>query len=152
MSLRRQRMPVRGARSAGGVVWRQRPDGAVEFAVGIRGGAEGVVCLAKGTPEPGEKLLDTALREVQEETGLVVEAGERLGATDYWFVAEGARIHKVVHWWLMRAAGGDVANHDAEFDAVEWVSAGEAVTRLTFPDERMLVEKALQQIETMARS
>ncbi len=152
MRLRRRRLPVRRARSAGGVVWRRSEDGNIELAVGIRGRGEGVVCLAKGTPEPGEALENTAVREVQEETGLEVEPGQSLGTTDYWFVAEGARVHKVVHWWLMRAVGGDVAKHDAEFDAVQWLPAQEALARLTFPDERVLVEKGLQRIETMARS
>jgi 8-oxo-(d)GTP phosphatase len=137
--------PVVSARSAGGVVWR-RNGGKVEIAVCTRF-AEHRSSLPKGTPEPGEEALATAIREVQEETGLIVTPGPSLGSTHYWFRADGSRIHKTVRWWLMRAVGGDVANHDGEFDAVEWVPAPEAVARLSYPDERNIVEKALDRIE-----
>ncbi|MDZ7728274.1 MAG: NUDIX domain-containing protein [Dehalococcoidia bacterium] len=56
--------------------------------------AESLVCLPKGTPEPGESEVETALREVQEETGLQVEPGERIGSNDYWFVRNGATIRR----------------------------------------------------------
>lgn len=137
--------PVRHARSAGGVVWRRGPEG-IEIAVGLNH-ARGLVCLPKGTPEPGESALATAVREVEEETGLRVEPGASLGSTEYWFVFQGTRIHKTVRWWVMEAVGGDVANHDAEFDAVHWVPAAEALVRLSYPDERALVEKAIERIE-----
>lgn len=138
-------MPVRSARSAGGVVVRQGAHGP-EVAVCIRN-AESLVCLPKGTPEPGESEVQTAVREVQEETGLQVEAGDRIGSNDYWFVRDGARIHKVVRWWVMKPVGGSVEDHDHEFDAVEWLPAGEALARLTYPDERAIVEKALQLVD-----
>lgn len=103
-------------------------------------------CLPKGTPEPGESELGTALREVREETGLEVEPGQMLGAIRYWFAREGSRVHKTVRWWLMQPVGGDLSNHDAEFEDVRWVDANQALTELTYADERGIVERALQTI------
>jgi 8-oxo-dGTP pyrophosphatase MutT (NUDIX family) len=102
--------------------------------------------LPKGTPDAGESLLDTALREVHEETGLDVEAGPKLGIVRYWFVAGGVRYRKQVHYWLMEPLGGDVANHDHEFDRVEWRSLTEGLTILTFENERRMVAKAAARI------
>ncbi len=109
--------------------------------------AQGLWVLPKGTPDPGETIEQTARREAQEETGLVVELGARLGTIDYWFAVKGTRVHKYVHHWLMRPTGGDIADHDHEFDTVEWVSLEEAHRRLTYPDERRTVEAAARALE-----
>jgi 8-oxo-dGTP diphosphatase len=140
------RPPVERAFSAGGVVWR-RGGGGIEVVVCSRT-RERVVCLPKGTPEPGESQVATALREVAEETGLEVEAGPELGAINYWFARPGSRVHKTVRWWLMQATGGDTSLHDAEFDDVRWVSIADAMATLSYADERGIVEKALHLIET----
>ena len=56
--------------------------------------------LPKGTPDPGETHEQTALREVEEETGLKVVIQAELGATEYWFVRtqENIRCHKTVYF------------------------------------------------------
>ncbi len=137
---------VRDAVSAGGVVWR-RAGG--EFEVVICGrGAERLWVLPKGTPDPGEAIEQTALREVREETGLEVRLGERLPSINYWFVAEGIRYHKFVHHWLMEPVGGDTGNHDAEFDEVIWVPVEEARQRLTYPNERRVLDEAKRVLGT----
>jgi 8-oxo-dGTP pyrophosphatase MutT (NUDIX family) len=95
--------------------------------------------LPKGTPDPGETIEETALREVGEETGLEVRIVEPLSAIEYDFVQDGTRIHKTVHYYLMEAVGGDLAHHDAEFERVRWVAFDEADALLTFATERELV-------------
>ena len=134
-------LPVRDAVSAGGVVWRRAPGGALEVVLCGRT-AGNVWGLPKGTPDPAESLLDTALREVREETGLLVEPGEKLGVIDYWFTASGARFRKRVHHWLMRPVGGDLADHDHEFDQVLWLPLPEASRRLTYGNERRILAEA----------
>ena len=131
---------VRDAVSAGGVVFRGEP-GALEVVLCGRQ-REQLWVLPKGTPDPGESLEETAVREVQEETGLLVHIGRPIKVIDYWFSADGGRVHKRVHHWLMHPAGGNVSNHDHEFDVVEWVSFPEALRRLTYPGERAVVEAA----------
>ena len=98
--------------------------------------------LPKGTPNPGETLEETALREVAEETGLEVRIVEPLPSISYRFFQAGARIHKTVHYWLMEPVGGDLARHDAEFEQVRWVAFEEAPRLLAFETERDLVAVA----------
>ena len=85
------------ATSAGGVVYRRTERG-VEFLLCGRT-SERLWALPKGTPEPGESLEQTALREVREETGLGVEIERELGTIDYTFTrpAQGLRLDKTVH-------------------------------------------------------
>src|SRR6266508_887072 len=103
--------------SAGGVVLSE-PAADAQVALIARRSAGGALqwTLPKGTQEPGESITDTALREVSEETGLKVELLSELEIIDYWFVwsAEQTRYHKLVHYYLMRATGGDLSRHDSE--------------------------------------
>jgi 8-oxo-dGTP pyrophosphatase MutT (NUDIX family) len=98
--------------------------------------------LPKGTPDDGETLEQTALREVGEETGLRVRIVAPLDSIAYSFVRSRTRIDKTVHYWLMEPTGGDLASHDHEFEEVRWVRLDEAPALLTFATERALAERA----------
>ena len=137
-------MPVlRTARatSAGGVVTRT-VDGAVEVAL-VHRRSPPLWALPKGTPDSGETLEETALRETREETGLAVELVAPISDIRYFFVRGSTRFHKTVHFFLMRATGGSLDDHDAEFDDVRWVPAEEALALLTHATERSVLERAL---------
>ena len=108
--------------------------------------------LPKGTPDPGETVEETALREVGEETGLEVRIIEPLRSIEYDFVQDGTRIHKTVHYYLMEPTGGDLARHDAEFERVRWVPFEEAGSLLSFATERELVADAAERLEATARA
>jgi 8-oxo-dGTP pyrophosphatase MutT (NUDIX family) len=108
--------------------------------------------LPKGTPSGDERLDETAVREVTEETGLRVGIIAPLGEIQYWFVRKGTRFSKTVHYYLMEPLGGDLSAHDHEFDAVEWVDF-DAIDKLElFPTERQLIEKARTQHESRLAS
>ncbi|MFO1539193.1 MAG: NUDIX hydrolase [Chloroflexota bacterium] len=145
---RRSRLPRATAVSAGGVVLRTTANGP-EIVLGRRRRErDGMTwSLPKGTPEPGESLEETALREVTEETGLAVAIVAPVGPIEYRFVQSGTRIHKTVHYWLMEVTGGDLGGHDHEFDEVRWVGLAEATRLMTFPTERAIVERALPAAE-----
>ena len=99
--------------------------------------------LPKGTPNDGERIDETALREVAEETGLEVRILAPVGAIEYFFTQGGERIHKTVHYFLMEATGGSLDGHDHEFDEVRWMPIDEARRLMTFETERQIVEEAL---------
>ncbi len=143
----RRRLPIEDAVSAGGVVWRRASDG-VE--VVLCGRNDGLRVLPKGTPDDGEALQQTALREVREETGLEVALGESLGTIEYWFTSGGIRYHKQVHHWLMEPTGGDIDEHDHEFEVVEWLPFDQAVATLTYENERRVLRRAAEKLGELA--
>jgi ADP-ribose pyrophosphatase YjhB (NUDIX family) len=98
--------------------------------------------LPKGHIEAGETAEQAALREVEEETGIAGEIVAELGVIDFWFVAEGRRIHKTVRHYLMRRVGGELSDADVEVDEVAWVPLPEIRGQLAYPDERGLVDAA----------
>ena len=118
------------------------------------GGAQLVLCgrrsprlwaLPKGTPDSGETLEQTAIREVTEETGLEVEKKGLIDSIQYWVVrsSDGVRCHKTVYFYLMAPTGGDVSRHDHEFDEVRWFPAVEALRSMTYESEAEIAEKGL---------
>jgi 8-oxo-dGTP pyrophosphatase MutT (NUDIX family) len=98
--------------------------------------------LPKGHIEAGESAEQAAVREVEEETGIQGVVMAELGTIDYWFVAEGRRIHKTVHHFLLRATGGELSDADVEVTEVAWVALPDIQARLAYPDERSLVDTA----------
>jgi 8-oxo-dGTP pyrophosphatase MutT (NUDIX family) len=95
----------------------------------------GIWTLPKGTPRAGETVEQVALREVQEETGLVVRLISYIGSISYSFVRDQIRYQKQVRHFLLEAIGGDISLHDAEYDRVGWYPLAEACRRLTYQNE-----------------
>ncbi|MEO9329587.1 NUDIX hydrolase [Gordonia aurantiaca] len=106
--------------------------------------------LPKGHIETGETAEQTAIREVEEETGIQGTVVAPLGKIDYWFVSEGRRIHKTVHHYLLRCVGGELSDADYEVSEVAWVPLSELPRRLTYSDERRLARMARGVIAELA--
>ena len=133
--------------SAGGVVYRSS-GGTLEVALVHR--REPVLwALPKGTPDAGESIEETALRETREETGLEVEIVAPIDSIRYFFVRGTVRFNKTVHFFLMRPIGGDVTLHDHEFDDVRWVQLEEAHGLLSYATERDVLHAAAKLIDTL---
>ena len=133
---------VRDATAAGGVVVRGSGDRREVVLAGRESDRTWV--FPKGTPDDGETVEQTALREVREETGLDVEIVRPIGQIEYWFAVPGQRVHKIVHFFLMRAVGGDVSRHDHEYDAVRWMPIDEAREALSYDTYRDMLDRALE--------
>jgi len=143
----RRKRQVRVARkrvvSAGGVVLRGRvPEVLV---VSLKEGR--VVTLPKGQVEPGERYPETAVREVREETGVEAAVVSPLGKVRYYFTVrnggEPVTVSKEVHYFLMAYRGGEPRPQLTEVEEAFFLPASEALERLSYPNEREMLLKAL---------
>jgi 8-oxo-dGTP diphosphatase len=115
-------------RAAGGVVWR-RLDGRGTDVVLVHRTAYDDWSLPKGKVDVGESDERTALREVEEEAGVVCRLGPELPSTTY---RDRYGRPKVVRYWAMTVVSGEVAGHH-EVDEALWVPLDEARRQLTYP-------------------
>ena len=142
--------------SAGGLVFRQSGDlTEALLCARARPGYHGENAqltwrLPKGTPECGETVEETARREVREETGVHVNVLAPITSIRYSFIGheDGVRYDKTVYFYLMEPLGGSTADHDGEFDLVEWRRYEQALELLEYDNERSVLESARSLIET----
>ena len=139
----RRTMETRSEVSSGGVVY-EREGGSVRVVLAARRTRRGELVwgLPKGALDEGESEIDAAIREVREETGIEAVVEEDLGQIRYFYVWEGVRVRKAVRFFLMRATGGDVSNHDDEMEEVRWFPLATAIRRAAFRGEREVLERA----------
>ncbi|CEI31788.1 NUDIX hydrolase [Propionibacterium freudenreichii] len=95
--------------------------------------------LPKGKPHGDEQLPVTAVREVEEETGIHVRLGLPLPSLRY-DVSAGP---KQVHFWLGHENRPEHPHRDDETDRIAWPMLPEAAELLTYPDEVELLARAV---------
>ena len=83
----------------------------------------------------GETDEECAVREVEEETGLLCDLVKELPQTRY--VSRGRP--KRVRYWFMTPGAGELAPSN-EVDACEWLPLGEARDRLSYEHDRELLD------------
>jgi 8-oxo-dGTP pyrophosphatase MutT (NUDIX family) len=139
--------------SAGSVLVRRLRGGWVFAAIRPAGKEPGVWALPKGLIDPREKPEQTALREVSEETGAQGRLVEKLGDVRYVYTASwkgGARIFKVVSFFLLRAGRGRIGEIDeamrVEVAEARWLPLDEAPRLLSYDGERKMAAKALEKL------
>ncbi len=100
------------------------------------------VSLPKGKVDPGETLPETAVREIAEETGLIVALGAPLGLVEY--TMPNGREKHVWYWQAEVSAHAVESSHfesnDEIFD-VEWLSLKKARRALSYPHDIELVDR-----------
>lgn len=102
--------------------------------------------LPKGTVEAGENHVETALREVFEETGVRATVMKYIGKSEYSFNVPQDIVEKEVHWYLMMADNYYSTPQREEY----FVDAGyykyhEAYHLLKFSNEKQILEQAYQE-------
>lgn len=167
------KVPTISEFSAGGVVFRKK-DGQYEFVLGRHSGYDKWV-LPKGLVEEGEKPEETAVREVEEEVGVIgkIVNEEPVKTIEYFYFADfgkqkglGAtgeetvrrvkqyqeaggkkvRVHKKVAFYLMEYISGEPEQHGWEMDEAGWFPYEEAREKLAFDSEKSVVEAATEKL------
>ncbi|MBM01287.1 MAG: hypothetical protein CL762_01000 [Chloroflexi bacterium] len=131
--------------SAGGVIIRSNR-GIFEVILCERS-SEDLVALPKGKPNEGENESETAMREVKEETGITVNIIKKIQEIFYSFRSFENTINKKVSFFLMEHTGGNILEHDDEFDKVYWEQIDSALRKLTFQGEKDVLEEAIKLVK-----
>ena len=124
--------------SAGGVVM----DSEMNVLI-LKRRVEGTWVLPKGRMEPEETIVNTALREVEEETGLgELKIERKIGMVRYIFYWRPKEVNykKTVHYFLMSVDGGSAElNLEPDFIEFNWTNLEDAMKLLTFENDRRIV-------------
>ena len=95
----------------------------------------------KGKRDGKETDEQTALREVEEETGLRCRLDADLGVVTY---RDSLGRDKVVRYWLMDVQDGEDGGHfvpNREVDEIRWCGMRQAGTLLTYDHDRELLDR-----------
>jgi 8-oxo-dGTP diphosphatase len=137
---------VTQVQAAGGVVVRLSGSGGREVVL-VHRPAYDDWTLPKGKLEPGEDLLQAALREVREETGLDCLLGPGLGSVEY---VDASGRDKTAHYWAMAAAADGLAP-TKEIDEARWVSFEDAAAELSYDRDRGVLARAAALLPALRR-
>jgi 8-oxo-dGTP pyrophosphatase MutT (NUDIX family) len=127
--------PDNPVRAAGGLVVREGKGGRREVLLVHRPKYDDW-SFPKGKADPGEKDEDTALREVEEETGLRCRLGAEVGTARY---RDSQGRPKVVRYWFMEIESNREFVANREVDALRWCAIGDAAEVLSYPHDRKLL-------------
>ena len=123
--------------SAGGVVLREHTNGLQVLLIHRERYDDW--SLPKGKGEADELLPETAIREIQEETGVTARLGLRLPSLRY----KVGKHPKAVHYWRSSVLSQRPHRPDHEVSAVKWFPIDAALEKATHPDERAVIEAAV---------
>ena len=133
--------------SAGGVIFRKQND---KVEILLLKDKNDVWSFPKGLIEDGEKLVDTAKREISEEVGLtnlvLVDALDSIG---YFYRFENNLIRKKVDFFLFRYDGNKTPQplFEEGISDVGWFDPNEALSLIGYAKtNKAILEKAIEKI------
>lgn len=127
-------MPMR-EESCGAVIYCNTEFLLLQYAAGHWG-------FPKGNKEPGETNLKTAIREINEETGLTnVEFTDFEKRITYFYKQEGKTILKTVTYFLAKSPTKDVTISE-EHTGFVWLSYENALETLTYATTKEVLKAA----------
>jgi 8-oxo-dGTP pyrophosphatase MutT (NUDIX family) len=113
-----------------------------------------VLALPKGLVDAGEKALETALREVYEETGVTADLVTKLGDSKYVYTrawGDGRRVFKIVSFYLMRYRSGRInaiaPEMRVEVARARWLRLEDAPRLLAYTGEKQMARRAMQYVK-----
>ena len=136
--------------TAGGVVYRPGEDGTVDILM-IQDRA-GRWTIPKGHVEEGERLEQTAVREVGEETGLTkLKIRDKLDKIHFFYSREGKLIFMTTHVYLMQATDGSEVVVPEESEGIadaKWFNQEEALKLIEYKDTERLFRLGIKKVKS----
>jgi 8-oxo-dGTP pyrophosphatase MutT (NUDIX family) len=114
-----------------------------------------VLALPKGLIDQGENPVETAIREVREETGVTATLVTKLADIKYVYVrtwGDRQRVFKIVSFFLLRYQSGRIDDIKPEM-RIEvrralWLPLELGQAKLSYSGERQVVRKAQEYLQT----
>ena len=116
-----------------------------------------LLALPKGLVDAGEKPNQTAVREVQEETGLTASVVTKLTDIKYFYVrswGDKQRVFKIVSFYLLRYQSGaiDEISTDMRVEVKQalWIPLADAEKKLSYRGEKEVIALAQKYLQEHA--
>ena len=100
----------------------------------------------KGHVEEGETEIETAKREVLEETGLNVIVDESRRYEIKYMIGENLDIEKTAVFFMAKVKDGKLQKQEEEIEDMGWFTFEEAKETLSYYDLKGVLEKAIKDI------
>ena len=101
--------------------------------------------LCKGHTEGNETEIQTALREIKEETNLEVEIDENFRETEIYSPFEGTI--KEVIYFIAFPVNNEIIAQESEIKEILWCKYDEAINLITHKNTKNIIKKAYQYIK-----
>lgn len=138
-----ERQASRFEYSAGGIV----QDGSKILMVKVQNlEGEEIWTFPKGHIEKGEKVEQTALREVEEETGYRCEIINPFERVQYWFRRQNAVTKKTVTWFLMKPLEKTGVHDPEEILETQWVTLEDAQKLAKYKSDKKILKKLQENV------
>lgn len=99
----------------------------------------------KGHVENGETEVQTAVREIKEETNLIVEIDESKRFVEHYSPEEG--IEKDVVYFVAKKIGGEIKVQEEEVKDTDWLTPTEAMERLTYENSKNILRQVIDTLK-----
>jgi 8-oxo-dGTP pyrophosphatase MutT (NUDIX family) len=129
-------------KSCGAIVYR-RHSGNIELLL-IKHVNSGHWSFPKGHVEENESEIETARREILEETGIDVIIDNSFRETVTYFPKKDTK--KNVIYFLAKAKNFNFIKQDEEVEDIRWVDMGEVHNILTYENDKTIADKAKRMI------
>lgn len=139
-------MKIKHERSAGGIVFKREENGLLWLITQHSqhkgwGFPKGLI----GDTDEEESMEDAALREVQEEGGVVARiVNPEPIPTAYKYKYDDTLVDKTVHYFLMEYISGDPADHDWEVSEARFTTCEDVLNTLTYQADKEAFRKILK--------
>ncbi len=98
----------------------------------------------KGHVEGVETEVETAIREIKEETNLDVEINKSYRYVEHYSPKED--VEKEVVYFIAKKTGGNIVAQEGEVQNIEWLNIDEAMRKLTYEGSKNVLKKAIKDL------